>query len=79
MRWGSTSRAHELSYKASSATSAVLLHACSAVAGAIVVGIQDVSGSVVNEAGINVDAAPEFVAQGNKLTGIHWRNADHRR
>ena len=37
-------------------------------AGAIVVGIQDVSGSVVNEAGINVDAALEFVAQGNKLT-----------
>ena len=37
-------------------------------AGAIVVGIQDVSGAVVNEAGINVDAALEFVAQGNKLT-----------
>jgi len=37
-------------------------------AGAIVVGIQDVSGSVINEAGINVDAALEFVAQGNKLT-----------
>jgi glutamate dehydrogenase (NAD(P)+) len=37
-------------------------------AGAIVVGIQDVSGAVVNEAGINVDAALDFVAQGNKLT-----------
>jgi len=37
-------------------------------AGATVVGVQDVSGAVVNEAGIDVDAALEFVAQGNKLT-----------
>jgi glutamate dehydrogenase (NAD(P)+) len=37
-------------------------------AGAIVTGLQDVSGSVVNEAGIDVDAALDFVANGGKLT-----------
>ena len=37
-------------------------------AGAIVVGLQDASGAVVNEGGINVDAALDFVAGGGKLT-----------
>jgi glutamate dehydrogenase (NAD(P)+) len=36
-------------------------------AGAKVIGLQDASGSVVNEAGIDVDAALEFVAAGGQL------------
>ncbi len=37
-------------------------------AGAVVVGLQDANGSVVNEAGIDVDAALDYVALGGKLT-----------
>ena len=37
-------------------------------AGATIIGLQDVSGSVVNEAGIDVDAALDFVTAGGKLT-----------
>jgi glutamate dehydrogenase (NAD(P)+) len=37
-------------------------------AGAKIIGLQDASGSVVNEGGIDVDAAFDFVALGGKLT-----------
>ena len=40
-------------------------------AGAIVVGLQDASGAVVNEAGIDVDTALDFVANGGKLYEFH--------
>ena len=37
-------------------------------AGAKVIGLQDASGAVVNEAGIDIDAALDHVAAGGKLT-----------
>ena len=40
-------------------------------AGGVVIGLQDVSGSVVNEAGIDVDTALDFVANGGKLCEFH--------
>ena len=40
-------------------------------AGAMVIGLQDASGAVVNEAGIDVDTALDFVANGGKLCEFH--------
>ena len=40
-------------------------------AGALVIGLQDASGAVVNEAGIDVDTALDFVANGGKLCEFH--------